>query len=86
VYARVSSADPKPDLDRQVAGVTVWATGQKIGVDGLVIEVVDAADADDDLVRGVTERLGSLRARLHGRRGAANRVRRAVEAASGEPA
>ncbi|GAA0370433.1 hypothetical protein GCM10009541_11170 [Micromonospora gifhornensis] len=28
VYARVSSADQKPDLDRQVARVTVWATGQ----------------------------------------------------------
>ena len=26
VYARVSSADQKPDLDRQVARVTEWAT------------------------------------------------------------
>lgn len=42
VYARVSSADQKPDLDRQVARVTVWATGQKIGVDRVVTEVGSA--------------------------------------------
>ncbi len=28
VYARVSSADQKPDLYRQVARVTAWATGR----------------------------------------------------------
>jgi len=27
VYARVSSADQRADLDRQVARVTAWATG-----------------------------------------------------------
>jgi predicted site-specific integrase-resolvase len=42
--------------------------------------VVDAAGVDDDLVRDVTEILTSLCARLYGRRGAANRARRAVEA------
>ncbi|WP_127509815.1 recombinase family protein [Actinoplanes solisilvae] len=68
VYARVSSADQKPDLDRQVARVTVWATGQKLGVD-----------------RVVTEILTSLCARLYGRRAAANRARRAVEAATEDP-
>lgn len=138
VYARVSSADQKPDLDRQVARVTVWATGQKLGVDRVVTEVgsalnghrkkflallrdpavstivvehrdrfarfgaeyveaalsaqdrrllvVDPAEVDDDLVRDVTEILTSLCARLYGRRAAANRARRAVEAAAEDPA
>lgn len=133
VYARVSSADQEPDLDRQVARVTVWATGQKLAVDRVVTEVgsaldghrkeflallrdpavssivvehrdrfarfggeyveaalsaqgrrllvVDPAEVDDDLVRDVTEILTSLCARLYGRRGAASRARRAVEAA-----
>ncbi|WP_130404401.1 recombinase family protein [Micromonospora violae] len=57
VYARVSSADQKADLDRQVARVSVWVTGQKLGV-------------------------ASLCARLSGRRAAANRARRVVEAAA----
>jgi predicted site-specific integrase-resolvase len=132
VYARVSSADQKPDLDRQVARVVTWATGQSLSVDRVVTEVgsafsghrekflallrdpavstivverrdrfarfgaeyveaalaaqgrrllvVDSAEVDDDLVRDVTEILTSLCARLYGRRAAANRVRRAVEA------
>jgi len=42
VYARVSSADQEPDLDRQVARVTVWATGRKLGVDRVVTEVGSA--------------------------------------------
>lgn len=134
VYARVSSADQKADLDRQVARVTVWATGQKLGVDRVVTEVgsaldgrrrkflallrdptvttivvehrgrfarfgaeyveavltaqgrqllvVDPDQVDDDLVRDVTEILTSLCARLHGRRAAADRARRAVKAAT----
>jgi predicted site-specific integrase-resolvase len=138
VYARVSSADQKLDLDRQVARVVVWATGQKIAVDRVVTEVgsaldghgkkflallrdpavstivvehrdrfarfggeyveaalcaqgrrllvVDPAEVDDDLVRDVTEILTSLCARLYGRRGAGNRARRAVEAATRDPA
>ncbi|MEU8421713.1 IS607 family transposase [Micromonospora sp. NPDC048835] len=137
VYARVSSADQEADLDRQVARVTVWATGQKLGVDRVVTEVgsalnghckkflallrdptvstigvehrdrfasfgaeyveaalaaqgrrllvVDPAEVDDDLVRGVTEILTSLCARLYGRRAAANRARRAVEAVTEAP-
>ena len=137
VYARVSSADQQPDLDRQVARVTVWATGQKLGVDRVVTEVgpalnghrkkflallgdpavstivvehrdrfarfgaeyveaslsaqgrrllvVDPAGVDDDLVRDVTEILTSLCARLYGRRAAADRARRAVQAATGGP-
>lgn len=42
VYARVSSADQKSDLDRQVARVTVWATSQQIRVDKVVTEVGSA--------------------------------------------
>lgn len=140
VYARVSSADQRPDLDRQVARVTAWATEKGLAVDRVVTEVgsaldgrgkkfltllrdpgvstivvehrdrfarfgaeyveaalaahgrrllvVDPAEVDDDLVRDVTEILTSLCARLYGRRAAANRARRAVEAATagGDPA
>lgn len=134
VYARVSSADQKSDLDRQVARVTAWATGQNLAVSRVVTEVgsalngrrkkflallrdpavsiivvehrdrfarfgaeyveaalaaqgrrllvVDPAEVDDDLVGDVTEILTSLCARLYGRRAAANRARRAVEAVS----
>lgn len=42
VYARVSSADQKSDLDRQVARVTAWATGRKLAVDRVVTEVGSA--------------------------------------------
>lgn len=132
VYARVSSADQKSDLDRQVARVTAWATGQNLAVSRVVTEVgsavngrrkkflavlrdpsvstivvehrdrfarfgveyveaalaaqgrrllvVDPAEVDDDLVRDVTEILTSLCVRLYGRRAAANRARRAVDA------
>ncbi|MEU2166207.1 IS607 family transposase [Micromonospora chersina] len=132
VYACVSSADQEPDLDRQVARVVTWATGQSLSVDRVVTEVgpalgghrkkflallrdpgvativvehrdrfarfgaeyveaalaaqgrrllvVDPAEVDDDLVGDVTEILTSLCVRLYGRRAAANRVRRAVEA------
>ncbi|MFE9956858.1 IS607 family transposase [Micromonospora sp. NPDC005299] len=132
VYARVSSAEQEADLDRQVARVTMWATGRRLAVDRVVTEVgsalnghrkkflallrdpavstivvehrdrfarfgaeyveaalaaqgrrllvVDPAEVDDDLVGDVTEILTSLCARLYGRRAAANRVRRAVEA------
>jgi predicted site-specific integrase-resolvase len=136
VYARVSSADQRADLDRQVARVTAWATGQKLAVGKVVTEVgsalngrrqkflallrdpkvttivvehrdrfarfgteyveaalaaqgrrllvVDSSEVDDDLVRDVTEILTSLCARLYGRRGAANRARRAIEAVTGD--
>lgn len=42
VYARVSSADQKSDLDRQVARVTSWATAELIPVDKVVTEVGSA--------------------------------------------
>ncbi len=135
VYARVSSADQRADLDRQVARVTAWATGNGLTVDRTVTEVgsalngkrrrflallrdhavttivvehrdrfarfgaeyveaalaasgrrllvADPSEVDDDLVRDVTEILTSLCARLYGRRAAANRAARAIEAATG---
>jgi len=42
VYARVSSVDQRSDLDRQVARVTAWATGQHLSVDRVVTEVGSA--------------------------------------------
>lgn len=42
VYARVSSADQKVDLDRQVVGVTAWATAEQIPVGKVVTEVGSA--------------------------------------------
>lgn len=42
VYARVSSADQKADLDRQVARVTAWATARNLPVDRVVTEVGSA--------------------------------------------
>ncbi|MFZ0832272.1 MAG: IS607 family transposase [Mycobacterium sp.] len=42
VYARVSSADQRTDLDRQGARVTAWATAQQIPVDKVVTEVGSA--------------------------------------------
>ena len=42
VYARVSSADQKPDFDRQVARVVQWATGNGMRVDRVVTEVGSA--------------------------------------------
>jgi putative resolvase len=44
VYARVSSADQQADLDRQVARVTGWATGQGMTVSRVVTEVGSAAN------------------------------------------
>ncbi|WP_101833007.1 IS607 family transposase [Frankia canadensis] len=42
VYARVSSADQKPDLDRQVARIVTWAVGQNLPVGKVVTEVGSA--------------------------------------------
>ena len=42
VYARVSSADRRAELDRQVARVTAWAAARQIPVDKVVIEVGSA--------------------------------------------
>lgn len=42
VYARVSSAGQKPDLERQVARVAEWATRQGLPIDKVVTEVGSA--------------------------------------------
>lgn len=42
VYARVSSADQRSGLDRQVARVTAWVTAQQLPVDKVVTEVGSA--------------------------------------------
>ena len=44
VYARVSSADQKADLDRQVARVTAWATTRQIPVDNVVTQTVSGSE------------------------------------------
>ena len=48
------------------------------------IVVVDDAEVDDDLVRDMTELTTSLCTRLHGRRSAAHRAARAIEAVTVE--
>lgn len=137
LYARVSSADQKVDLERQIARLAVYAAENSLrvtdvvkeigsGLNGhrrglmrllhdpkvttLVVEhrdrlmrfgfeyveaalvaqgrtvmVIDSAEVQDDLVRDVTEVLTSLGARLYGKRAAANRAKRAMEALSCEP-
>ncbi len=42
VYAHVSSADQKADLDRQVARVTAWAAGEGLAVGRVVTEAGSA--------------------------------------------
>lgn len=44
VYARVSSADQKADLHRQVARVTAWASDEQIPVDKVVTGVGSASN------------------------------------------
>ena len=44
VYACVSSADQRQDLERQVARVTTWATTHGLAVDRVVTEVGSALD------------------------------------------
>lgn len=45
LYARVSSHDERSDLERQVARMTLWATGQGLSVDEVVTEVGSAMNA-----------------------------------------
>ncbi len=52
-----------------------------LAAQGRELVVVDAAEVDDDLVRDMTEILASMCARLYGKCAAANRARRAVDAA-----
>ena len=55
-----------------------------LAAQGRRLRVADPSEVDDDLVRDVTEILTSLCARLYGRRAAANRAARAVEAITGD--
>ena len=57
-----------------------------LAAQGRGLVVVDSAEVDDDLVRDVTEILTSMCARLYGKRAAANRARRAADAATTEKA
>ena len=82
VYARVSSAGQKADLDRQVARVAAEYVEAALAASGRGLLVVDPAEVDDDLLRDVTEILTSLCARRYGRRAAADRAARAVAAAT----
>jgi putative resolvase len=45
VYARVSSHDQRPDLDRQVARLVGWATDNGLSVDEVVTEVGSGMNA-----------------------------------------
>jgi predicted site-specific integrase-resolvase len=132
LYARVSSADQKADLDRQVARLAVFAAGRgwrvvdvirevgsglnghrrglmrllrtpavaivvvehrdrlmrfgfeyveaALAAQGRRVLVIDPTEVQDDLVRDMTEVLTSMCARLYGKRAAANKARRALEA------
>jgi len=44
IYARVSSADQKSDLDSQIARVMTWASAKELSVDGVVTEVGSGLD------------------------------------------
>ena len=55
-----------------------------LSAQGRRLLVADPSELDDDLVGDVTEILTSLCARLYGRRAAANRAKRAVEAVTGD--
>jgi putative resolvase len=45
VYARVSSHDQRPDLDRQIARLTQWATAQAMSVDEVITEMGSGLNA-----------------------------------------
>ena len=53
VYARVSSHDQRADLDRQVARVTEWVTGQGLAVAEVVAEVGSGVDGKRPRLRRV---------------------------------
>lgn len=134
-YARVSSAEQKPQLENQANRLWAYAGRNGILLDDVVSEtasglndgrpklrkllgdptvhtvivehrerlarfgvgmveamlearggsliVIDGAEVPDDLVRDMTEILTCFCARLYGKRSAANRARRALEATSG---
>jgi predicted site-specific integrase-resolvase len=62
------------------AGFAVEYIEASLSAQGRRLIVVDAAEVDDDLVRDMTEILTSFCARLYGKRAAANKARRMIEA------
>jgi putative resolvase len=90
VYARVSSADQRVDLVRQVARLVehrdrLARFGAEYFEAALAAErrrlvVVEGAEVTDDLVRGMVEVLTSFCARLYGRRSAKRRAEMAPAA------
>jgi predicted site-specific integrase-resolvase len=56
-----------------------------LAAQGRELVVVDSAEVDDDLVRGMTEILTSMCARMYGKRAAQNRAKRALACAAEEP-
>lgn len=56
-----------------------------LAAQGRRLMMADSSEADDDLVRDVSEILTSLCARLYGRRAAANRAARAMAALEQDP-
>lgn len=132
LYARVSSADQKSDLDRQLARLTEYAVKQKLPIvdavkeigsglnghrkgmmrllrdpkvnailvehrdrlvrfgfeyieaslaaQGRKVMVIEPDEVMDDIVRDLHEVIVSMCARLYGKRAAANRAKKAIEA------
>jgi hypothetical protein len=70
VYAGVSSVEERSDLDRQVARVTVWATGQKLAVSRVVTEVGSVLDGHGSGGHTIGRWPGSRRSWISGRRNA----------------
>ena len=66
------------------AGFSAEYVEAALHAQGRRLLVVDTAEADDDLVRDVTEILTSLCARLYGRRAAADRAARAMAVITGD--
>lgn len=84
MYARVSSADQRADLDRQVARVTAWATAEQTPVNK-VVEVGSALNGHRRKFLAL-KILTSMCARLYGKRAAQNRAKRALAAAASDDA
>jgi putative resolvase len=53
LYARVSSHDQRADLDRQVAGLTRWASDQDLAVAQVVTEVGSGVNGKRPKLRGI---------------------------------
>jgi putative resolvase len=81
LYARVSSHGQKPDFDR-LGRMNTELAEAVLSAHGRRLVVLDAAGAEDDLVRDMTEILTSFCARLYGSRLVRNRAERALRCAA----